>query len=196
MTLVIALGKGVGINSVRLRIIQTIPFLMKKLFFLTILLASVMPAFGQQEAGDFQVQAQASYYSNSFAGQTFSAGSIYFNASRFFTDNIEVGVSPFFNFGDQTTVNLSFFGNYSFLLDNAMLVPYGGVQVMFYNLGSDPDFSQTGFGLKAGLRYFVTENVNIDVGPNIIFLSAPAGYSEGSTLFQFTAGLGYIFGNR
>ena len=169
---------------------------MKKLIFLTILLASWMPVYSQQQAGDFQLQAQASYFSNSFAGQTFSSGSIYVNASRFFTDNIEVGVSPFFNFGDQTTVNLAFFGNYSFLLDNAMLVPYGGVQVMFYNLGSDPDFSQTGFGLKAGLRYFVTENVNIDVGPNIVFLSAPSGFNEGSTLFQFTAGLGYIFGSR
>lgn len=169
---------------------------MKKLFTLLVCMAFTGLSMGQQQAGDFQVQAQASYFSNSFAGQTFSSGSIYFNASRFFTDNIEVGVSPFFNFGDQTTVNLAFFGNYSILLDNAMLVPYGGVQVMFYNLGSDPDFSQTGFGLKAGLRYFVTENVNIDVGPNIIFLSAPAGYSEGSTLFQFTAGLGYIFGNR
>jgi hypothetical protein len=169
---------------------------MKKLILLTILLASWMTVYSQQQAGDFQLQAQASYFSNSFAGQTFSSGSIYVNASRFFTDNIEVGVSPFFNFGDQTTVNLAFFGNYSFLLDNAMLVPYGGVQVMFYNLGSDPDFSQTGFGLKAGLRYFVTENVNIDVGPNIIFLSAPSGFNEGSTLFQFTAGLGYIFGSR
>ncbi|MBL7849543.1 MAG: outer membrane beta-barrel protein [Cyclobacteriaceae bacterium] len=169
---------------------------MKKLIFLVILFATVTSAYSQQQAGDFQLQAQASYFSNSFAGQSFSSGSIYFNASRFFTDNIEVGVSPFFMFSDQTTVNLSFFGNYSILLDDAKLVPYGGVQVMFYNLGSDPDFSQTGFGLKAGIRYFITENVNIDVGPNIAFLSAPAGLSEGSTLFQFTAGLGYIFGKR
>lgn len=169
---------------------------MKKLILLVILLVTVTSVYSQQQAGDFQLQAQASYFSNSFAGQTFSAGSLYFNASRFFTDNIEVGVSPFISFSDQTTVNLAFFGNYSFLLDNAKLVPYGGVQVMFYELGSDPDFSQTGFGFKAGLRYFITENVNIDVGPNLVFLSAPAGYSEGSTLFQFTAGLGYIFGKR
>lgn len=169
---------------------------MKKLIIMMIVLASASLAYGQQQAGDFQLQAQASYFSNSFAGQSFSAGSIYLNASRFFTDNIEAGVSPFFMFSDQTTVNLSFFGNYSFLLEDAKFVPYGGVQVMFYNLGSDPDFSQTGFGLKAGIRYFITENVNIDVGPNLAWLSAPAGLSEGSTLFQFTAGFGYIFGAR
>ncbi len=170
---------------------------MKKLFILALFIIAASAAVAQQQQGDFQLQAQASYYSNSFAGQSFSVGSLYFNASKFFTDNIEVGVQPFFSFSDaSTTVNLSFFGNYSFLTDNAKLVPYGGVQIMFYNLGSDPDFSQTGFGFKAGLRYFVTENVNIDVGPNIAFLSAPAGAPEGSTLFQFTAGLGYIFGKR
>lgn len=169
---------------------------MKKLFTLLVCMAFTGLSMGQQQAGDFQLQAQASYFSNSFAGQSFSSGSLYFNASRFFTDNIEAGLSPFIMFSDQTTVNLSFFGNYSFLLENAQLVPYGGVQVMLYNLGSDPDFSQTGFGFKAGIRYFVTENVNIDVGPNLAFLSAPSGFSEGSTLFQFTAGLGYIFGAR
>lgn len=170
---------------------------MKRIIILCAFVMASSWLFAQQQQGDFQLQAQASYYSNSFAGQSFSSGSLYFNASKFFTDNIEVGLSPFFIISDaSTTVNLSFFGNYSFLTDNAKLVPYGGVQFMLYNLGSDPDFSQVGFGFKAGLRYFVTENVNIDFGPNIAFLSAPDGVSEGSTLFQFTAGLGYIFGSR
>lgn len=170
---------------------------MKKIILLSAFLMASFGLFAQQQQGDFQLQAQAAYYSNSFAGQSFSMGSLYFNASKFFTDNIEVGISPFFTFSDaSTTMNMSFFGNYSFLTDNGKLVPYGGVQFMFYNLGSDPDFSQTGFGFKAGIRYFVTENVNIDIGPNIAFLSAPAGAPEGSTLFQFTAGLGYIFGKR
>lgn len=169
---------------------------MKKLVILAALLVSASAAFAQQQKGDFQLQAQASYFSNSFAGQSFSSGSLYFNASRFVTDNIEVGFSPFIFFSTETTVNLSFFANYSFLADNAKLVPYAGVQVMFYNLGTDPDFSQTGFGLKAGVRYFVSERVNVDIGPNIAFLSAPAGASEGSTMFQIAAGLGYIFGKR
>ncbi len=169
---------------------------MKKPLFSLVLLISAATAFAQQQKGDFQLQAQAAYFSNSFAGQSFSAGSLYFNASRFVTDKIEVGISPYFIFSDITTVNLSFFANYSFLTENAKMVPYAGVQLLFYNLGSDPDFSQTGFGFKGGLRYFVSERVNIDVGPNISFLSAPEGLTEGSTLFQFTAGLGYIFGRN
>lgn len=169
---------------------------MKRILILLVLLAASSSSFAQQQKGDFQLQAQASYFSNSFAGQSFSSGSLYLNASRFVTDNIEVGLSPFFFFSDQTTVNLSFFGNYSFLTENAKLVPYAGVQVMLYNLGSDPDFSQVGFGFKAGIRYFVSEHVNVDVGPNIAFLSAPEGFTEGSTMFQFAAGLGYIFGKR
>lgn len=170
---------------------------MKKIIILAALLVSASAAFAQQQKGDFQLQAQASYFSNSFAGQSFSSGSVYVNASRFVTDNIEVGLSPFIFISDiSTTMNLSFFGNYSFLTENAKLVPYAGAQVMFYNLGSDPDFSQVGFGLKAGIRYFVSERVNVDVGPNIAFLSAPAGLSEGSTVFQIAAGLGYIFGKR
>ncbi len=169
---------------------------MKKLIILTALLASVSAVYAQQQKGDFQLQAQASYFSNSFAGQSFSSGSLYFNASRFLTDNIELGIQPFIMFSTQTTLNMSVFANYSFLTDNAKLVPYIGAQVMFYDLGSDPDYSQVGFGLKGGVRYFVTERVNIDAGPNIAWLSAPTGATEGSTLFQFTAGLGYIFGKR
>jgi len=169
---------------------------MKKLVILAALLVSASAAFSQQQKGDFQLQAQASYFSNSFAGQSFSSGSLYLNASRFVTDNIEVGFSPFIFFSTETTVNLSFFANYSFLTENAKLVPYAGAQVMLYNLGSDPDFSQTGFGFKAGVRYFVSERVNVDIGPNIAFLSAPSGFSEGSTMFQIAAGLGYIFGKR
>jgi hypothetical protein len=69
-------------------------------------------------------------------------------------------------------------------MSDAKMVPYAGVQVLIYNLGSDFG-SQTGFGLKGGLRYFISEKVNVDVGPNITFL-------DGETLFYFNAGLGFI----
>ena len=165
---------------------------MKKFLLIALLLVSGSVAFAQQAAGDFQLQAQGSYFNNSFNGLSVSSGSLFVSASRFFTDNVELGIAPFFLFGDFSSTNLSIFGNYSFLTQDAKLVPYAGAQLLFTGLGTDPDFSQTGFGIKAGLRYFVRENINIDVGPSMSFMSAPTGASEGSTQFVFNFGLGYI----
>lgn len=154
---------------------------MKRIFtmaVLTMLFSS--PLVAQQQKGDFQLQAQGSYYS--IAG--FDGGYIYLNASKFVTQNIEVGASPIISISTATTLNLAFFGNYSFVTKDAKLVPYAGVQLQLYNLGSEFG-SQTGFGFRGGIRYFISEHVNIDVGPNITFM-------EGTTLFYFNAGLGFI----
>lgn len=157
---------------------------MKKLLILTAFVVASSAAFAQQQKGDFQVQAQASYISVS----GIDIGSIYFNASKFVTDNIEVGVSPYVTISSfSTDVNLTIFGNYSFLTPDGKFVPYLGAGVTLYQLGGD--FAQTGLTLKGGIRYFVTERVNIDVGPNLVFV-------EGTNIFILNAGLGYIFGKR
>jgi hypothetical protein len=154
---------------------------MKKQLVITLLTMLVsLPMLAQQEKGDFQLQAQGSYYS--IAG--FDGGYIYLNASKFVTQNIEVGASPIISISTETTLNLAFFGNYSFVTKDAKLVPYVGAQLQLYNLGSEFG-SQTGFGFRGGIRYFISEHVNIDVGPNITFL-------EGTSLFYFNAGLGFI----
>jgi outer membrane protein W len=156
---------------------------MKKFLFIALLLIAGGSAFAQQQKGDFQVQAQAAYYNL----DGFDFGNIYFNASRFVTDNVEIGVSPNITISTVTSVNMTVFGNYSFLTADAKMVPYVGAGITFYDLGSDQ--ALTGFTLKGGLRYFVTERVNIDVGPNLVLL-------EGANLFILNAGLGYIFGKR
>lgn len=157
---------------------------MKKTLLIALLVVASGAAFAQQKKGDFQLQAQGAYYST----DAFDFGSLYFNASKFVTDNIEIGVSPYLTISTETTMNLTFFSNYSFLTTDAKLVPYLGAGITFYNLGSDFG-SLTGFTLKGGIRYFVNERVNIDVGPNLVLL-------EGSNLFVLNAGLGYIFGSR
>ncbi len=157
---------------------------MKKLLFLLVLLVAGSAAYAQQQKGDFQLQAQAAYYSV----EGFDFGSVYFNASKFITDQVEIGASPYLTISTETTMNLTLFANYSFLTSNAMLVPYAGGGLTFYNLGSSFG-SQTGFTLKAGLRYYVTERVNVDIGPNLVFV-------EGTNIFILNAGLGYIFGKR
>ncbi|NOT76548.1 MAG: hypothetical protein HOP08_16590 [Cyclobacteriaceae bacterium] len=156
---------------------------MKKLLFLILFTGVISAASAQQQEGDFQIQAQATYFS---AAGT-SGGFLYLNASKFLTQNIELGVSPIISFGDGASVNLSLFGNYNFLTSDAKFVPYAGVQILIYNLGGKE--SLTGFGLKGGLRYFITERVNVDVGPNVTFLA-------GTTVFIFNAGLGFIIGRK
>ena len=156
---------------------------MKKLIVVSAIVLASTAAFGQQQKGDFQIQAQAAYYN--VAG--FDFGNIYFSGSKFVTDNIEVGVSPNITISTLTSLNLTVFSNYSFLTDDAKLVPYAGAGITFYDLGGDG--ALTGLALKGGVRYFVNEHVNIDVGPNLVLL-------EGANLFILNAGLGYIFGNR
>ncbi|CAN5317351.1 hypothetical protein BH09BAC3_BH09BAC3_11650 [soil metagenome] len=156
---------------------------MKKLFALILFTSVISAASAQQQAGDYQVQAQFAYYS--FSGLSY--GTLYLNGSKFITDHIEVGISPQLTFSTETTFNLSFYGNYNFLTKDAKMVPYAGASIFLIDLGSEN--SDAGFGLKGGLRYFLTERVNIDAGPQVVF-------AGGETLFVFTAGLGFIFGRR
>jgi hypothetical protein len=152
--------------------------------FLLITLSSLTVAFAQQQKGDFQLQAQGSYFSAS----GFSGGTLFVNGSKFITQNVEVGAAPIIAFGGETTINLSLYSNYNFITNDAKMVPYAGAQLLLFNLGAESG-SEAGFGLKGGLRYFITERVNVDVGPSITFLS-------GGSLFYFNAGLGFILGRK
>ncbi len=156
---------------------------MKKLLILTAFVISASAAVAQQQKGDYQIQAQAAYYNVS----GFDFGNIYFSGSKFVTDRVEIGVSPNITISTVTSVNMTVFANYSFLSGDGKMVPYAGGGITFYDLGGDG--ALTGITLKGGIRYFVTERVNIDVGPNLVLL-------EGANLFILNAGLGYIFGSR
>lgn len=157
---------------------------MKKIHIvLVMILVSFTFAFAQQQKGDLQLQVQGTYFSQG----SFNGGFVFFNASKFITQNIEVGASPIISISTKTTVDLSVYSNYNFISGNAKMVPYAGVQLLVKGIGDTA--SQTGFGLKGGIRYFITERVNVDVGPNITFLS-------GASLFYFNAGLGFILGRK
>lgn len=157
---------------------------MKKINILFFLFYVSITLVAQQQKGDFQLQAQGTY----FAASGISGGLLFLNASKFITQNIEVGVSPSFSFFGGTSVNLSAYSNYNFLTSNAKIVPYAGAQFLLFNLGVK-DGSSAGVGLKGGLRYFITERVNVDFGPSITFL-------KGGSLFYFNAGLGFILGRK
>lgn len=154
---------------------------MKKFLLISLLLVAVGAAYAQQQKGDAQIQAQAAYIDVGGVG----SGTIFFSGSKFITDNVELGLTPTITFSSfATTLNLTIFGKYSFLTPDAKLVPYVGAGITMIDLTGDN--ATTGFTITGGTRYFITEQINIDLGANLIFV-------EGQNAFMILAGLGYIF---
>jgi hypothetical protein len=165
------------------------------------LITSSATLSAQQEKGDFQLQAQISINTSFANGNSSTMGTVLFNVSRFFTKNIEAGISPMIMFGeDFGSTRLAVFSNYSFLTGDGKFVPYAGAQLMVNANKSttiDPvTFQETssidtevGVGIRGGVRYFITEKVNIDAGPNL-------SVTNKSTLLIFNVGLGVLIGKR
>lgn len=174
-------------------------FNMKPIIIFSLFLLS-MGVSAQQEKGDFQIQAQMNFTSVSTSGTATSLGMIMFNVSRFFTKNIEAGISPqIMIIKNAGSTRLALFSNYSFLTKDAKLVPYAGAQILISaqkqpEVGANAQITYAnkttvGFGLRGGARYFVTERINIDAGPNLSF-------SNKTTTFVFNIGVGVILGKR
>ena len=156
---------------------------MKKLA-VVIIVCSALSGYAQQQKGDFQLQTQATYAT----AEGVSFGFVFLNFSSFLTDHLELGVSPIVSISDEfTSFNMTVFSNYSFLAKDAKMVPYLGAGVTFYDLTGDQPL--TGFTFKGGFRYFITESVNVDIGPNLILI-------EDYSVFLINAGLGFLFGRR
>lgn len=159
-------------------------------FILSLFLMSVTAVHAQQKKGDFQLGGQLSYNSISSSGTTISFALIQFTGSYFITDQIEAGVAPLMMLNkDFAMSQIQLFANYSFLTSDAKFVPYAGAHIQSNSFKvSDQTQSSTGFGLRGGIRYFITENVNIDVGPRVSF--------GDQTIFIFSAGIGVIIGKH
>ncbi|HEY0741220.1 MAG TPA: hypothetical protein VGD40_07150 [Chryseosolibacter sp.] len=154
---------------------------MKNIFTICAL-AVTINAVGQQQKGDLALQFSGNYSQNTFVidskNYKFGYGSIYVKVGKFFTNNLELGLKPNVNFslftepvvnkrGDivdtkkTLTSNLGFgiYGTYSFLTANGKFLPYGGAEIAYAPVQKEKVIS---FGPYVGLRYFVTERINID----------------------------------
>lgn len=163
---------------------------MKKISFVLLLTFFSVVVHAQQKKGDFQLQGQISYNSISVSGTSVSFGMIQVSGSYFFTNQIEAGVAPMLILNKDFAMNQTqLFANYSFLTSDAKFVPYAGAQIQVNSVkfGGDTQ-SSAGFGLRGGIRYFITESVNIDVGPRISF--------GDQTTFIFAAGIGVLIGKH
>ncbi len=188
---------------------------MKKILTLALITLAIA-AQAQQQAGDLSIQFSGNYSSvrtNTFGVEDkIYAGNIYLKIGKFFTQNIEMGLKPAISFFGEpvrisandpnktenklrANVGLGLYGTYSFLTADAKFMPYGGAEINYTPLG---DYSSMNLGPYAGLKYFITEKINLDANVNYLINLANSypkvdEYSI-SPLFQLNIGIGVIIG--
>ncbi len=187
---------------------------MKKFYVLILSLVITASAYSQQQAGDLSVQFSGNYVSQNvkFDGRKFKSysGNIYVKVGKFFTQNIEMGLKPNIFFSQKEKVNpnnendikyslkatfgLGLYGTYSFLTANGKFLPYAGAEVNYLPF---LDEATVNLGPYAGVKYFVTEKINIDANLNyLINLASTYGNSvkglDISPTLQFNIGVGVI----
>lgn len=188
---------------------------MKKILTLALLVITIA-AQAQQQAGDLSIQFSGNYVSSktTFNGveEKDFQGNIYLKIGKFFTQNIEMGLKPnVFFFGEavpikandpsktenklRANLGLGLYGTYSFLTADAKFMPYGGVEINYLPIGK---YSTMNLGPYAGLKYFITERINLDTNVNYLINLANSYPSFDdyvvSPLFQLNIGIGVIIG--
>ena len=182
---------------------------MKKLIVPICLLISIT-TFAQQQKGDLSIQFSGNYFSQriEFSGSEIKTqvGNVYVKVGQFFTPNIELGVKPNVRIFTQpkesdskkselkANVGFGLYGTYSVLLPDGKMVPYAGAEINYIPFGKE---STVNLGPYAGFKYFVKENINIDVNGNYSINLGSTYGQEGLSihpLFMVNVGVGIIIG--
>ena len=188
---------------------------MKKILIPAIVLIA-SASFAQQEKGDLAVQFSGNYYSQKITfgneKEKFFAGNIYVKIGKYFTQNLELGVKPNITFtpdyeskivkGEIVTekklrmdVGFGLYGTYSFLTADAKMMPYAGAEISYVPTGKE---STINLGPYAGVKYFLTEKINIDGNMSYLLNLGDTYGRDVDTkiggLFNFNLGIGVILG--
>jgi outer membrane protein W len=189
---------------------------MKKILTLLAMMAT-FSVYAQQEKGDLAIQFSGNYYSQriKFGGETNRTlfGNIYIKMGKLFTPNLELGVKPNISFllakesrlkGDKietteefvTNVGFGVYGTYAFLTADGKFLPYAGAELNYVPVQNQATIN---LGPYAGVKYFVSERVNIDA--NLSFLlnlgstyEIPRDAIQVGPLFTYNVGVGVILG--
>jgi hypothetical protein len=164
---------------------------MKKAILIIIALSGAFTTqhvFSQVQKGDSNIGVNTLI--SSFVGTDApnSNGLISLTYQYYVTNNISIGVGPYYSFSTSessspgfsteswsNTFGLNTFINYSFLTTGGKVLPYIGAQFSYQNTysGSDTyiagnyqgeyqDITNTSAGANAGLKFFLTERINFD----------------------------------
>lgn len=148
----------------------------------------------QQEAGDTELGLQGMYMTLTGTDDyDFSSGTINAKLGRYFSDHLEVGISPSITIITTTTTTTKYeyfsyppyyrtyqetetktnttFGSGIFavfsLLTDAKTVPYLGAQ--YYKQDFDNEEDNGSMGINAGAKFFFTEKAAFDLSGNYLF---------------------------
>ncbi len=167
---------------------------MQKILLVGLLLISTL-AFSQVEKGDFSGTANIAFINQKFKDfdDPLNITSITVRGGYYFTDNIEAGLTLSLSgvtaLGEtNTNVGIGPYAVYNFLTEDGKLLPYVGANFVSQSQTDQDALNQIGaFG---GLKYFLTEVVNVDTSVNY---TSWLGDIKGSTLF-INVGVGINFG--
>jgi hypothetical protein len=166
---------------------------MKKLLLLAFaVIAVTTTAFSQVEKGDISGTASLSFSSQMpEEGDNQNSTTLFIRGGYFFTNNVEAGLT-FLVSGSQdvTATGIGPYAVYNFLTEGGKILPYAGAN--FLNLSTNQEGADAinQLGAVAGLKYFLTEVVNIDTSLNYTTWLGDIG---GSAL-QLNVGIGINFG--
>ena len=164
---------------------------MKKVLVLFALCLAGSSLFAQQEKGDQLLRFNGSY---SKYGESDGTGSLNIKIGQFITTNIEAGLeTTLMTSSSFSNTSYGFYGTYNFLTKDAKMVPYAGLrasltQTQVSVLGTTNKETSAAAGFYGGLRYFLTEKVNIDTG-----LSYDFGKID---ILMWNIGLGIILSKK
>lgn len=187
---------------------------MKKIYALILSLVTIT-TYAQQQAGDLSIQFSGNYSTTKYIVNDITiksfGGNLYVKIGKFFTPNIELGLKPnlFFtpkiktNPDDATDVKyslrtdfgLGLYGTYSFLMPNGKFLPYGGAEIAYRPLGEDD--AALNLGPYVGIKYFLTEKINIDANLSALMALASTFGNEVKGVnirptWAFNVGIGVI----
>ena len=165
---------------------------MKKLVLFVCALVMSTVAFSQVEKGDITGTANVSFSSvKPKDGDAINMANFDLRAGYFFTNNIEGGLTlSISNAAEITATGIGPYAVYNFLTADAKLLPYVGANFLNFNTGVEGADAINQLGGFGGVKYFLTEALNIDASLNY---TSWLGDFSGSSL-RFNLGLGINFG--
>lgn len=141
---------------------------------------------------------------------------LYLSYQYFITKNLSLGVGPRFSWGrtkesdtvavsKSNTIGYNVFLNYSFLTNGGFVLPYFGGQytkLVQKQAGNNDPFITNSIGGNVGLKFFITERLNVDNNFSITRIISQnktlddLGFDADGTVMQINVGLGYIIGRK
>lgn len=187
-----------------------LPLLCCCLFFMTLFMTQAQVQKSDQNLGfGFDI--------NSISGDSKDTRTnLYVAYTYFLTKNLSIGFGPRFSWTKQqnsdtveaaksNTIGYNLFFNYSFLTNDGFVLPYFGAQytrLAQKQAGNDDPFITTSVGGNVGLKFFITERLNVDNNFSITRVISQndvldaLGVDVDGTVMQINVGIGYIIGRK